>query len=272
MSDNPGIMGEAYFVGKRQLLDWVNSFLGLNYAKVEQMASGAAHCQILDAIFPGKVPLSKVQFDAKYDYEFVKNYKVLQTVFDKMNIDKRVPVQKLIKAKYQDNLEFFQWMKNFFDVRYSGDDYDAVGRRNAALKKQGKKPMKAPKITGVSRAEGKTKTGVSSARKSSKPAATKTRTRTNSGPRSSGGESEKKLKAKLKEIEDLNVQVDEMKGHIELLEKERTFYYSKLRNIEILLQDTEDETGLKQKILDILYQTDEGFEQPEEEAAAPEES
>mmetsp|Transcript_39288 Transcript_39288/g.76259 ORF Transcript_39288/g.76259 Transcript_39288/m.76259 type:complete len:265 (+) Transcript_39288:65-859(+) len=258
MSDNPGIMGEAYFVGKRQLLEWVNDFLGLNYTKVEQMASGAAHCQLLDAIFPGKVPLSKVNFDAKYDYDYVKNYKVLQGVFDKMNVDKRVPVQRLIKAKYQDNLEFFQWMKNFFDVRYSGDRYDAVGRRNAALRKQGKKVPKGPKL---SRPEGKT--GPSSARKPAKSLGTRT-TRTNSGSKGSG-DADKRLRAKDKEIGELSAQVDEMKGHIELLEKERTFYYTKLRNIEILLQDIEEENELKKNVLDILYQTDEGFEAPEED-------
>jgi RP/EB family microtubule-associated protein len=34
-----------------------------------------------------------------------------------------------VKAKYQDNLEFLQWMKRFFDIKYNGADYDAVNRR-----------------------------------------------------------------------------------------------------------------------------------------------
>lgn len=50
-----------------------------------------------------------------------------------------VDVQKLVKAKYQDNLEFLQWMKNFWDVKYGGgDDYDAVGRREDAMARYGK--------------------------------------------------------------------------------------------------------------------------------------
>eukprot|EP00466_Bigelowiella_natans_P020171 jgi/Bigna1/129275/aug1.8_g3983 len=269
MSDNPGMMGEAYFVGKRQLLDWINSFLDLNYTKVEQAASGAAHCQILDAIFPGKVPLTRVNFDAKYDYEFVKNFKVLQGVFQKMDVQKHVPVEKLIKAKYQDNLEFLQWMKNFFDVRYSGDEYDAIGRRNAALKKQGKKLQpRAPKLTGP-RSEGKRATTL---RKTSKLLNRTGGTKVSTGKSADTTGMEKRLKEKDKIIKEKEEKLNELSDHVELLEKERTFYYSKLRSIEILLQDheEEDDGGVKDKILEILYQTDEGFEAPPEDPPAEE--
>ena len=100
--------------------------------------------------------MSKVNFGAKVEYEFVQNYKILQKVFDKCNVDKvRAPphhsapwgapillaaggltaaraqpieVNKLVKAKYQDNLEFLQWMKGFHDRSYSGQDYDGALR------------------------------------------------------------------------------------------------------------------------------------------------
>lgn len=37
---------------------------------------------------------------------------------------------KLIKGKYQDNLEFLQWIKRYFDLHYGGGDkYDALERR-----------------------------------------------------------------------------------------------------------------------------------------------
>ena len=41
----------------------------------------------------------------------------------------RIQVDKLIKARYQDNLEFCQWIKRFFDLNYSGEPYNALQRR-----------------------------------------------------------------------------------------------------------------------------------------------
>ena len=42
----------------------------------------------MDAVYPGKVAMSKVNFEARYDYEYVGNYKVLQNVFDKQGVNK----------------------------------------------------------------------------------------------------------------------------------------------------------------------------------------
>lgn len=56
------------------------------------------------------------------------------------------------------------------------------------------------------------------------------------------------------------------------LERERDFYFSKLRDIELLVQDAvqadpsieEQEDGLVKQIQVILYSTEEGFEIPAE--------
>lgn len=37
-----------------------------------------------------------------------------------------IPVDKLIKGRFQDNFEFLQWFKKFFDANYDGRDYDAA--------------------------------------------------------------------------------------------------------------------------------------------------
>ena len=38
-----------------------------------------------------------------------------------------IPVDKLVKGRFQDNFEFLQWFKKFFDANYDGHPYDPIG-------------------------------------------------------------------------------------------------------------------------------------------------
>ena len=51
-----------------------------------------------------------------------------------------------MKGKFQDNFEFLQWFKKFFDANYSGDPYDPVGARDGQEVATG---AKAAKPSGV---------------------------------------------------------------------------------------------------------------------------
>ena len=56
----------------------------------------AAHELTVCCVLAGKVPMSKVNFGAKVEYEFVNNYKILQKVFDKCGVDKVRPMHPLM--------------------------------------------------------------------------------------------------------------------------------------------------------------------------------
>ena len=75
--------------------------------------------------------MKKVKWNAKFDYEWLENYKILQNCFKTNGLKKNVDVDKLIKAKYADNLEFCQWLKKYHDLHWSGEPYDPSTRRSA---------------------------------------------------------------------------------------------------------------------------------------------
>jgi RP/EB family microtubule-associated protein len=68
--------------------------------------------------------MGKIKWDAKFDYQYMDNYKILNAAFKKNGIQKVPDVDKLIKARYQDNLEFCQWIKKYHDLHDSGEEYD----------------------------------------------------------------------------------------------------------------------------------------------------
>ena len=81
----------------------------------------------------------------------------------------------------------------------------------------------------------------------------------NTGP--ARGASNGSSAAAMAQIEDLNAQLLEKNLAIEGLEKERDFYFGKLRDIEVLTQEGESIEGASefcQKVLGVLYATEVG--------------
>ena len=262
--DSIGMMEGAFFVGRGELIQWVNELLEVNITKVEQCATGAIYVQILDAIYPGTFPLSKVNWQAKHEYEFVNNFKILQKAFDSNGITRHIEVQKLVKAKYQDNLEFLQWLKRYFDLNYNGEPYDAAGRRKGHdlfLIGSGNKPVAAApsKVGDVKKPAAKSKIESSAPKKFVKPTAAAGST---TAAPTAGGAGSAAQKQKIQELEE---QISELKLTSDTLEKERDFYFGKLRDIEILLQSHQDQenpnpedktAALANLVLKILYATE----------------
>jgi len=46
----------------------------------------------MDLLYPGKIALNKVNPKAKFEYEFIANFKVLQQSFTKLGILKHIEV------------------------------------------------------------------------------------------------------------------------------------------------------------------------------------
>ena len=89
--------------------------------------------------------MSRINFGARHEYESLTNYKVLQNVFNKNRISKPIPVDRLVRCKMQDNLEFLQWIKRFWDLNYTGEGlYDPEARRAGQPGNPADTPMRRP--------------------------------------------------------------------------------------------------------------------------------
>ncbi|GAQ78739.1 Microtubule-binding protein involved in cell cycle control [Klebsormidium nitens] len=246
MAANIGMMDGAYFVGRGEILSWINNTLALNLQKVEEAANGAVACQLMDATHPGQVPMHKVSFEARSEYEMINNYKVLQDVFNKLKIQKYIEVAKLVKARPLDNLEFLQWLKRYCDSINGGvvsSSYDAVERRGSSkggasasrkVAASGGAAAAAPRPAGESSSSGAAARPRSAVRRGSE---TTVRVGLKGASMSNGSASSSPQLEK--EVQRLNEQVTELKLSVDSLEKERDFYFAKLRDIEILCQTPE---------------------------------
>ncbi|CAL8314983.1 unnamed protein product [Lota lota] len=234
-------------MSRHDMLAWVNDSLQLTYTKIEQLCSGAAYCQFMDILFPGCLLLKKVKFNARLEHESIQNFKVLQAAFKRMNVDKIIPVERLVKGKFQDNFEFVQWFKKFFDANYDGKDYDPLQIRQGhdATPPPNQGPMRtSPPVP---------KTVPHPQRQIN----TAPPPRRSAHPVRNGGEAE---------LVELNQQLLDLKVTVDGLEKERDFYFGKLRDIELICQENDsDNSPTLSKIMDVLYATEDGFAPPEDE-------
>lgn len=180
--------------------------------------------------------------------EKLDNWKKVQAVFNKKNISKPLDTRKYVKGKFQDNLEVLQWFKHFFEFYYTEKPYDAYRRRWGLSE-----PSKYGEIVlswdekrrCLINEEASTSTEVK--KSSKKKAGVKKKKKGAKKATGGGGE--------------LGKENNKLALTVEAVEKERNFYFGKLREIEILCQgdsgvDVKDAADLKAQVLQIMYKTD----------------
>ncbi|XP_060659413.1 microtubule-associated protein RP/EB family member 2 [Drosophila nasuta] len=126
-------------MSRHQMLDWVNRMVNGQFRKVEELSSGVAYCQMMEMIFPNCINLKRVKMMAKLEHESFHNMKLFQGALTRLKLDKTIPVDRLIKGRFQDNFEFLQWFKKFFDSQAPGME----NIKSAANVAQQPKPIKA---------------------------------------------------------------------------------------------------------------------------------
>merc|ERR1712028_39965 len=254
---NIGINHAAYKVGKREILGWANDVLDTNLGDVAgHVGDAAAYCQLLHSVNRKAVNLKNVKFDARDDYGFNINYQILQKAFKLQKIDKVIRPDALMRGKPLDNLEFIQWLKHYCTNSSSGDGYCGQAEREKWHPNLGKKDKRWAGSGKASSGGGADVAAPAAARKPAAPS------------RAAGGNASAASSAELQSAKDSLAEQTQMTEDLQLnvdaLEKERDFYFGKLREIELLCQEREDDdmqdneplSTLVNTIKEIMYATD----------------
>ena len=268
-------------MGRSEYISWVNSSLQLSYKKAEEMCTGAAYCQLFDIVFPNTINLKKVKFNTRQEYEYINNFKILQGSFSQLKVEKTIPIEKIVKGKFQDNFEFLQWFREFYYQNYDPDrsieNYEPSKVRDKSKKGGTVKGTSATQPnTGIQQSKTVAKAVKPQAIKTKKPAEPSGHLTATSRPESVNSELEKRLEdaqiiiaesdQKLKEYESY---AEGVNADLDQSTKERDFYFSKLRKIEVIIQENFQVGDLVlEAIQNILYETEEGFTLPEDEPQA----
>jgi microtubule-associated protein, RP/EB family len=236
-----------------------------------------------------------VNWKAQHEYQYIINFKVLQSAFTAKKIDKvrlclnpfshhiglltpslkhqPIPIERLVKCRMQDTLEFLQWMKRYWDQNYRGDGgYDALTQRTGSAMTMGGTPSlpsasstssypsssnskafgaghgawsSAGSVTGSETSRG---SGSRSARGALSPfSAVSTGTSTTVSTRPSSRASSRPgnkihtlgsgsgAGVEAKKVTELQSHLEELTQAVDSLTKERDFYWKKLREVEDLV-------------------------------------
>lgn len=84
----------------------------------------------MDMLFPNSISIKRIKFRANQEHEFLHNFKLLQASFQKKSVRKEIPIERLIKGRFQDNFEFLQWFRKFFYANDIRKPYNALAVRD----------------------------------------------------------------------------------------------------------------------------------------------
>ncbi|KAH8270884.1 hypothetical protein KR018_011310 [Drosophila ironensis] len=224
-------------MSRHDMLQWVNNMVQGQFKKIEELCSGSAYCQMMDMIFPNCINMKRVKMTAKLEHEYLHNMKLFQGAFNRLKLDKTVPIERLIKGRFQDNFEFLQWFKKFFDSQAPGlENIKAMANAPAVKPIRPRAFPKAEEQTGAKQ-----------------PA--------EQSP--SGEDNEAALKALMEAQQTINLKSDRVM-------EERDQFYNKLRLIEDLVDDTinnNQHPELCKRVQAVLFQKKDDQPSSEPEAA-----
>lgn len=83
------------------------------------LADGIAFSQILEAIHPNSVNMSRLNMNSRYPDDCLRNLRILESALKKLKINQPISFEKMSQGKFQDNILFLQWIYSYCS-KYGG--------------------------------------------------------------------------------------------------------------------------------------------------------
>lgn len=287
-------MAPPLALSRSDLLNWINTNFQLNYQKIEQCGKGVVYCLLFDRLYPHSFNPAKIIKSPLNDSQVMQNYKLLQFGFNKRKLTRDVNVEKLIKCRLQDNLEFIQWFASQWidligDIESNTSERVTSSSRRSSLKpsrnssagtsvdnSRSPPPPPPPPAPQKHQIITKQKLNSSISRSSiQQPSQRQQRISSSSNGNSTIiiGKLETEVKQLKSQLQDCKLEKENIQSEYKTLEHisdelntERNFYLEKLRNIESISLDLKENiielsnVQFVESILEVLYSTSEGFE------------
>lgn len=69
-------------LSRHEMLAWVNNALQSNFTKIEELCTGAAYCQFMDMLFPGKNNCVITYNIVDSNNQYLRRIRALQVVYN----------------------------------------------------------------------------------------------------------------------------------------------------------------------------------------------
>lgn len=160
-------------------------------------------------------------------------------------------MQRLIKGRYQDNLEFLQWVYKYTQDNYAGDpenpEYNAIGRRN---KSRGGRDYTGG--NGCRHKMQRRSNNRSRNTRNMRPTQNNQRTSSSNMSRSGNNNRSQQMMQEMKQLRNENMQLkstaidvqskaDELREVAKCIEQERDYYFNKVLEVENLCKKYNDQ-------------------------------
>eukprot|EP00898_Chlorokybus_atmophyticus_P004977 jgi/Chlat1/5480/Chrsp36S05455 len=133
-------------LSRNELLAWLNELLQTDYTKLTDLADGVAVCQVLDAVYPEQaVRLDRVNFSAKTSDAKLNNWRLVASALDRQGLSKQLNLAALSQGKLNDLQDILQWCYALCQQKQPLRSYNAFEKRMQAQTLQLSR-LPAPKL------------------------------------------------------------------------------------------------------------------------------